>query len=85
MNDPRPDEVERELERFIADELLEEPIVGDPLESGAVDSLGAEQIAEHVEREFGVAIPDHEMIRENFESIPALTALVASKLAAEAR
>lgn len=74
--------IERELERFIFDELLEEPRGAvDPLGSGAVDSLGIEQLVEHVERKFGTTIAETEMVRENFQSIPALAGLIASKQA----
>lgn len=78
----RRQSIEAELARFIAEELLDGPCSsGDPLETGAVDSLGIEQLVEHIERELGVAIADEEMIRENFESVAALAALVDSKLA----
>jgi acyl carrier protein len=75
--------IERQLARFIAEELLEEPYdKGDPLDAGAVDSLGIEQLVEHIEQRYDVHILDEEMIRENFESIAALAALVESKLPA---
>lgn len=77
--------IEEELERFIVGELLEAPVDGDPLETGAVDSLDLEQLVEHIEREFGVAIDDEEMVRENFASVPALAAFVDSKLAGASR
>ena len=73
--------IERELERFILGELLEEPDLseGDPLTSGAVDSLGLEQLVEHVERTFGVVIADRDMVRDNFENISSLAVLVDSR------
>lgn len=74
------DDVERRLERFILDELVDEAYGGgDPLASGAVDSLGIEQLVDYVEEEFGVQIDDVEMVAENFDSVPALAALVAAK------
>jgi len=73
--------IERQIERFIFEELLEAaPGGGDPLAAGAVDSLGIEELARHIECELGVSIDEGEMTRENFESIAALTALVDSKL-----
>lgn len=79
----RREEVERVLARFIREELLDsEPLDGDPLEQGAVDSLGLEQLVAYIDERLGVRIGDEEMRRENFDSIPALAALVESKLAA---
>lgn len=79
------EEIERKLERFIADELLEESYDGrDPLASGVVDSLGIEQLAEYVEQELGVVLRDEEMVHETFESIPALATLIESRQQQEA-
>jgi acyl carrier protein len=73
-------DIERKLERFIVDELLEELYDGrDPLATDAVDSLGLEQLVSYIEEEWGVRIGDEEMVEENFEGIPALAALVDSK------
>lgn len=78
-------EIERKLRRFIVDELMDGLHDDrDPLVSGAVDSLGLEQLAEYVEQEFGVELSDEEMVMENFESIPVLAALVDSKRAGAA-
>jgi acyl carrier protein len=72
-------EVERRLERFIAEELLEEHYDGrDPLATEAVDSLGLEQLLAYIEEEFGVALEDEE-IGEGFASIPTLAALIVAK------
>jgi acyl carrier protein len=72
--------IERELERFIVDELLEERYDGrDPLATDALDSLGIEQLVEYIDEEFGVRLDDEELVAENFESVPALAALVDSK------
>lgn len=82
MTASRRDETERTLLRFIVAELIEEGYDGrDPLEAGAVDSLDIEQLVDYIGEEFGVWIVDEEMIEENFESIPALAALVESKRA----
>lgn len=76
-------ETESRLRGFIVDELLEEGRDGgeDPLTGDAVDSLGLEQLVEYIEEEFGVSIGSEEMVRSNFDSIPALAALVDAKLA----
>jgi acyl carrier protein len=76
-----PREIERRLMTFIVEELLEEPYDGpDPLADEAVDSLGQEQLAEYVDEVYGVELTDDDMVRENFESVAALAALVRSKL-----
>lgn len=75
--------IEVELAGFIGAELLDQPVGADPLEAGVVDSLGIEQLVEHIEQSFGVAIADEEMVRANFESIEALAALVISKTRGE--
>lgn len=73
-------DIERKLERFIVDELIEDRYDGrDPLAAELVDSLGLEQLVEYIEEEFGVGIDDREMVWENLECIPALAALVGSK------
>jgi acyl carrier protein len=68
-----------EIRRFILDEVLMDPFDGeDPLRAGAVDSLGIEMIVEYVWEAFRVEIEDEEIVYENFESLPALVALIES-------
>lgn len=82
MSVSRPESIESRLATFIAAELLDEPFPeGDPLAADAVDSLGLEQLVDYIEAEFGVAIGDGEMGRENFASVPTLAAFVESKRA----
>jgi acyl carrier protein len=78
--------VERVLERFIVDELLEEGYDGrDPLATSAVDSLGIEQLIEYVKEEFGVRVEDQDLAEEHFASLAALAAFVDSRLEAAGR
>jgi acyl carrier protein len=74
--------IEGRLRRFIDDEVFDEQTSGqcDPLEVGAVDSLGLEQLVDFIEREYGVRIADEEMVWESFGSIAALATLIESKL-----
>lgn len=74
-------DIEARLSRFISEELLEEELTegADPLAADAIDSLGLEQLLEHIQTEFGVAIADEEMIGENFASVPTLAAFIESK------
>lgn len=80
----REREIEERLRRYLIDELLDDfydrPYDGDdPLADGEVDSLGAEQVIGYIETSFGVALLDDDIVAENFESLPALAALVASR------
>lgn len=80
MGSERSRTIEQTLERFIVDQLLEEQYDGrDPLATGAVDSLGIEQLIEYVYEAFQVRLGDEDLIEGNFESLPALAALVASR------
>ncbi len=72
--------IERRLRRFIVESLVEPPFEGgDPLAEGAVDSLGIEQLVDHVEQVYGVRLADEEIVRDNFGSLAALAALVDEK------
>lgn len=74
--------IEGKLERFIVEELLDELHGGrDPLATGAVDSLGLEQLVAYIEEEFGVGFDDADMVEQSFASVATLAALVESKLA----
>jgi acyl transferase domain-containing protein len=80
MTVPDRAEIEAALKRFISEELLEEPFAGeDPLAAGEVDSLGIEQLVEYVFDVWAVELEDEEIVEENFESVSALAALVASR------
>lgn len=83
MSTAARDEIRDRLREFILDELLIGPYSGgDPLADEVVDSLGQEQLAEFVEEAYGIELKDDDMVNENFESVPALAALVHAKLEA---
>lgn len=80
----RQQEIEEQLRRYLIDELLDDFYDrlydgDDPLADGEIDSLGVEQIIEYVEVSFGVTLGEEDIVVENFESLPALAALVASR------
>jgi acyl carrier protein len=80
MTTPDRAKIETSLMSFIVEELLETPFAGeDPLAEGEVDSLGIEQLVEYVFELWNVELDDEEIVEENFESVPALAALVESK------
>jgi acyl carrier protein len=45
----------------------------DLLGSGVIDSLGILQLVAFVEDQFGIQIPDEDVVLENFQSVAALT------------
>lgn len=51
------------------------------LDSGIVDSTCALELIEYLQKTFGIAIRDDEIVPDNFESIERLSWLVASKVA----
>ncbi len=76
---------EDKIRAFIIDELKWE---GDPRELSAdaslielhvIDSLGIVQMLSFLESEFGIRVPDEEVVPDNFESISRLTHLVESQ------
>jgi acyl carrier protein len=78
-------EIEEQLRRFLVGDLIEDfygqPYDGDdPLADGVIDSLGVEQLIEHVNASFGIALGEDDVVAENFESLPALAELVESKV-----
>jgi acyl carrier protein len=73
--------IQRKLGSFIVEQLLDQPFDGrDPLAAKVVDSLAVEQLVQYIEEEYGVKLRDEELIEENFESVPAVAALVDRKL-----
>jgi len=72
--------IEETLAHFIFDELLELPYDGlDPLADEMVDSLGQEQLVDFIHEVYGIELSDAEMVKENFESLAALSRLVAGR------
>jgi acyl carrier protein len=45
----------------------------DLLSAGILDSLGILQLVAHVEKTFGIQIPDEDVVYDNFKSVAALT------------
>lgn len=52
----------------------------DPLlKNGLIDSLGILEVVTFVEKEFGIAVTDEELLPENFESVHSLSNFVRQK------
>ena len=57
---------------------------GDPLLShGILDSLGILEVVAFVEREFGIAVADEDLVPESFESIASIARFVEEKRACD--
>ena len=54
----------------------------DLLESGIIDSLGILDLVAFVEKEFGIAVSDEDLLPENFNSVEHLTAFVQNRMVA---
>jgi acyl carrier protein len=74
-------EVEQKLKHFIASELMyaedddlssDEPLLG----SGIVDSLGIMRLVSYIEEEFGVVVPEEDLVPEHFQTVTRLATFV---------
>ncbi len=76
-------DVQERLKKFIAEELQAPADALGPdaplISSHVIDSLGMLSIVSYIENEFGVEIQDEDLVPDNFETITAITKLVASK------
>ena len=70
--------VQQRLRQFIQDAFFVDQVGDDEsfLASGIIESLGIMQIVAFVESEFGVAVPDADLVPENFDSINRIAAYV---------
>ncbi len=51
----------------------------DLLSEGIIDSLGILQLVSFIEEEFGVQVPDEDVVLENFQSIASLNNFLSTK------
>ena len=76
-------QIEREVRDFIAKELARElDAVRDDeslLEAGVIDSLGVLSLVSFIERRYGIAVTEDEMMPENFDSIEAIAGFIARR------
>ena len=74
--------VSQNLRKFIQDSLLADhggaPLGDDDslIQRGVLDSIGLLQIMTHLEQEFGVRVPDDEVLPENFETVRQIEDLI---------
>jgi acyl carrier protein len=81
-------QIEAQIEEFIATEVTadEAARVGrddDLLDSGLLDSTAITMLVSFIEDRFDVEVEDSELVPENFRSVAAIGAYVASKTGAE--
>jgi acyl carrier protein len=77
-------DTERSVRRFLSENF---PLVdgaavgrGDSLvAAGVIDSTGVLELVDFVETEFGLPVPDEELVPQNFDSIECIVAYVARK------
>ena len=77
------DGLKREVRQFLAGKLHRKVEgVGDHdslLESGVIDSMAVLEIVGHIEQQYGVTVSDDDMMPENFDTIEAIAAFIASR------
>lgn len=82
MSDQTTLDRKSKIREFIVQKLLNGRSVTDDenlLLSGLVDSLGVFELIAFLEKSFGLTIPLDEVVLEDFTSIDAISAYVASK------
>lgn len=55
---------------------------GSLIAHGVIDSLGVLEMVIFIEQQFGITFGDDDLVSEHFDSLPALTELIAGKLRA---
>ncbi len=77
-----------QIRQYIVDNFLvsDEDFTDDDsfLEQGIVDSTGVLELVMFVEETFGFAVPDEDIVPENFDSVAQLAAYVRRKVPAGA-
>jgi acyl carrier protein len=81
-----PSAVERDVRRFL-DENFPLSAGGAALdgaqsliEAGVIDSTGVLEVIEFIEGQYGIAIPDQDVLPENLDSIDAIARYVTGRL-----
>ena len=87
VKSPSAEQVAGRVRAFIRDNFYvrdEAALGGDAslIAGGVVDSTGVLELIEFVEREWGIAVEDREMLPENLDSIARIARFVTRKLGA---
>jgi acyl carrier protein len=67
-----------QIRRFIRDSFLVDDFADDDsfLGTGLIDSLGIVQLVSFIEAEFGLKVPDRDLVPDNFDSVAKLVSYV---------
>ena len=75
--------IQTDLREFLASELRRDvAAVADDeslLEAGIIDSLSMLQLVSFIERQYGLVVSEDEMMPENFDTVDAMAAFIASR------
>lgn len=75
--------IEREVRDFIANELARDvqAVSADEslLDAGVIDSLGMLALIAFIEKQYGIAVTEDEMMPENFDSLHAIAGFIARR------
>jgi len=83
-----PDNLERDLKKFITEELLIDPSLelddnDELLLEGLIDSLGATRLVGFVETTRGIEVPPQDVIVENFGTVALVARYIRSQEASQ--
>jgi acyl carrier protein len=62
---------------YVADALRDDLSL---LDTGILDSTGVLEVVAFLEEQFGIEVPDGDIVPENFETVAQMSALVARRL-----
>jgi acyl carrier protein len=77
--------IEEQVRRFVIENFLfadDDPDLRDDtsfLDTGIIDSTGVLELVTFLEREFGIAIEDDELLPENLDSVDRIAAFIRRK------
>lgn len=76
-------QIEREVRDFIANELARDVQAVSAheslLDAGVIDSLGMLALIAFIEKQYGIAVTEDEMMPENFDSLNAIAGFIARR------
>jgi acyl carrier protein len=79
-------EIKERIQRYLLDDLIRDKLdfelqdSSNLIEGGIIDSLGIMELLLFIERTFRIKITTDELIPENFETIEAISTLIANKI-----
>lgn len=83
-----PEKIEHRVEEFVRTQFSVSPTdpafdrTADLFEGGYVDSVGVVELLEFLQEEFGVDIPDDDLLSDDFSTIAGIARIVSRNLGA---